>query len=382
VPGEPELRITTIFGTRPEAIKLAPLCFAAADSGLDNSVVVTGQHRELLDRALADFGIRADHDLNVMRPNQDLFHTTSAVLLGLRDILRERRPDYVVVQGDTTTCFAGALAAFYEKIPVAHVEAGLRTGERYSPFPEEMNRRMAAVLADVHFAPTERARENLLSEGVSAADVQVTGNTGIDALHWILKNREAHFEAVLPPAAAAAVGGRFLLLTTHRRESFGAPMLEALSAIRDACAATPDLNVIFPVHPNPNVRAQVNQVLSGVDRVHLVDPLDYVTFSHLMARATLVVTDSGGVQEEAPSVSRPVVVLRDSTERPEGVAAGVAVLAGTQRERVHGILMRLLNDRAAYDAMTGKLNPYGDGRASQRILQAMQARHAARTAQA
>ncbi len=376
------MRIATIFGTRPEAIKLAPLCFAASEAGVENLVIVTGQHRELLDRALGDFGIRPDHDLSVMRPNQDLFHTTSAVLLGLRDILRAQRPDYVVVQGDTTTCFAGALAAFYEKIPVAHVEAGLRTGERYSPFPEEMNRRMAAVLADVHFAPTERAKGNLVREGVNSADVLVTGNTGIDALHWILKNREANFEAMLPVAAAAAVAGRFMLLTTHRRESFGGPMLEALCAIRDVCAAVPDLSVIFPVHPNPNVRAQVSEALAGVDRVHLVDPLDYVTFSHLMARATLVVTDSGGVQEEAPSVSRPVVVLRNSTERPEGVSAGVAVLAGTSRERVRDILLRLLNDRAAYDAMTGKPNPYGDGLAAQRILSNIQARHAARVAQA
>lgn len=373
------MRIATIFGTRPEAIKLAPLCLVAPGCGIENLIVVTGQHRELLDRALNDFGLVPDHDLNVMRPNQDLFHTTSAVLLGLRDILRSQRPDWVVVQGDTTTCFAGALAAFYEKIPVAHVEAGLRTGERYSPFPEEMNRRMAAVLADLHFAPTDRARDNLLGEGVRADDILVTGNTGIDALHWILENREAHFETTLPPAAVAAAVGRFLLLTTHRRESFGGPMLEVLSAIRDVCASVPDLSVIFPVHPNPNVRAQVKQALDGVDRVHLVDPLDYVTFSHLMARATLVVTDSGGVQEEAPSVSRPVVVLRDSTERPEGVAAGVAVLAGTRRDHVRDILMRLLQDRAAYEAMTGKPSPYGDGRAARRILSSIQTRHADRS---
>lgn len=368
------MRIATIFGTRPEAIKLAPLCFEAHERGVQNLVVVTGQHRDLLDRALGDFGIRPDHDLNVMRPNQDLFHTTSAVLVGLRDILRDSRPDYVVVQGDTTTCFAGGLAAFYEKIPVVHVEAGLRTGERYSPFPEEMNRRMAAVLADLHFAPTNGARANLLKEGVSADDIRVTGNTGIDALHWILKHKSADFERSLPPSAAKAAGGRFVLLTTHRRESFGGPMLEALSAVRDMCQALPDMHVIFPVHPNPNVRSQVSQVLQGVDRVHLVDPLDYVTFSHLMARATLVVTDSGGVQEEAPSVSRPVVVLRDSTERPEGVEAGVAVLAGTRRERVFAVLMQLLADPVAYGAMTGKPSPYGDGQASRRILDAMQER--------
>ena len=378
MPRVAEVRIATIFGTRPEAIKLAPLCFAATRRGIENTIVVTGQHRDLLDRALADFGLAPDHDLNVMRPNQDLFHTTNAVLIGLRDILRADRPDFVVVQGDTTTCFAGALAAFYEKIPVAHVEAGLRTGERYSPFPEEMNRRMAGVLADIHFAPTEQARQNLLREGTDTDSVLVTGNTGIDALQWILHNRQPDLERMLPASAARAIKGRFLLLTTHRRESFGGPMLDALSAIRDVCEATPDLHVIFPVHPNPNVRAQVNQVLSNVDRVHLVDPLDYVTFSHLMARATLVATDSGGIQEEAPSVSRPVVVLRDSTERPEGVAAGVAVLAGTQRERVRAILMKLLHEPEAYAAMVGKPNPYGDGKASDRILDAMLARHVGR----
>jgi UDP-N-acetylglucosamine 2-epimerase (non-hydrolysing) len=374
------MRIATVFGTRPEAIKLAPLCFACDRAGVDNHVVVTGQHRELLDKALADFSVTPRHDLNVMRANQDLFHTTSAVLLGLRDILRSTRPDWVVVQGDTTTCFAGALAAFYEKIPVAHVEAGLRTGQRYSPFPEEINRRLAGVLADLHFAPTGRARDNLLREGVSDQDILVTGNTGIDALRWILEHREADFRSFLPPAAAAAVEGRFLLLTTHRRESFGGPMLDALAAVRDVCEASPDLNVIFPVHPNPNVREQVRQVLSNVAQVHLVDPLDYVTFSHLMARATLVVTDSGGIQEEAPSVSKPVVVLRESTERPEGVEAGVAVLVGTDRVRIRDTLMRLLHDQAAYAAMTGKPNPYGDGHASDRIVKALLERHTRRSA--
>lgn len=373
------MRIATVFGTRPEAIKLAPLCFACERAGVENHVVVTGQHRELLDKALADFSLTPQHDLNVMRANQDLFHTTSAVLLGLRDILRSIRPDWVVVQGDTTTCFTGALAAFYEKIPVAHVEAGLRTGQRYSPFPEEINRRLAGVLADLHFAPTGRARDNLLREGIADADIHVTGNTGIDALRWILANRRADFHACLPPAAAAAVEGRFLLLTTHRRESFGGPMLDALAAVRDVCEATPGLNVVFPVHPNPNVREQVRQVLSNVGQVHLIDPLDYVTFSHLMARATLVVTDSGGIQEEAPSVSRPVVVLRESTERPEGVEAGVAVLVGTDRTRVRDTLMRLLHDPAAYAAMTGKPNPYGDGQASDRIVKAMLERHVRRS---
>ena len=373
------MRIATVFGTRPEAIKLAPLCFGCDRAGVENHVVVTGQHRELLDKALADFSLTPHHDLNVMRANQDLFHTTSAVMLGLRDILRSIRPDWVVVQGDTTTCFAGALAAFYEKIPVAHVEAGLRTGQRYSPFPEEVNRRLAGVLADMHFAPTSRARNNLLREGVAEDDILVTGNTGIDALRWILEHRQADFSACLPPAAATAVQGRFLLLTTHRRESFGGPMLEALAAIRDVCEATPGLSVIFPVHPNPNVREQVRQVLANVGQVHLIDPLDYVTFTHLMAKATLVVTDSGGVQEEAPSVSKPVVVLREITERPEGVEAGVAVLVGTARALVRDTLMRLLHDQTAYAAMTGKPNPYGDGHASDRIVNAMIERHARRS---
>lgn len=373
------MRIATVFGTRPEAIKLAPVCFAASRAGLENHIIVTGQHRELLSRALGDFSITPDHDLSVMRPNQDLFHTTSAVLLGLRDLYRSIKPDCVVVQGDTTTCFAGALAAFYEKIPVAHVEAGLRTGDRYSPFPEEVNRRMAAVLADMHFAPTLRSRDNLLREGVAERDVMVTGNTGIDALLWILKNRQPDLAQCLPAPAMAALRGRFLLLTTHRRESFGEPMLEALGAIREVCEATPDLHVIFPVHPNPNVRAQVERVLLNVNNVHLVDPLDYVTFSHLMARAEIIVTDSGGVQEEAPTLSRPVVVLRETTERPEGIEAGVAVLTGTQRDRVRGTLMRLLHEPAYYATMTGKPNPYGDGQAADRILATIATRHAQRS---
>ena len=369
------MRVVTVFGTRPEAIKLAPLCFAFDREGVDNHIIVTGQHRELLDKALADFRLTPRHDLNLMRANQDLFHVTSGVLLGLRDLLRSIQPHWVVVQGDTTTCFGGALAAFYEKIPVAHVEAGLRTGERYSPFPEEMNRRLSASLATLHFAPTSGARDNLLREGVAAQDIVVTGNTGIDALLWTLAHRQPDLAQCLPPAARAALGGRFLLLTTHRRESFGGPMLDALRAIRDVCEATPDLHVIFPVHPNPNVRAQVRQVLEDVPRAHLIDPLDYVTFSHLMARATIVVTDSGGIQEEAPSLSRPLVVLRDSTERPEGVAAGVAVLAGTQHSRVRDILQRLLNEPAFYASMTGKPNPYGDGLASDRIVAEMSRRH-------
>ena len=329
--------------------------------------------------ALGDFSITPDHDLSVMRPNQDLFHTTSAVLLGLRDLYRSIKPDCVVVQGDTTTCFAGALAAFYEKIPVAHVEAGLRTGDRYSPFPEEVNRRMTAVLADMHFAPTPRSRDNLLREGVAESDVMVTGNTGIDALLWILENRQPDLAQYLPASAMAALDGRFLLLTTHRRESFGEPILEALRAIREVCDATPDLHVIFPVHPNPNVRAQVERVLLNVKNVHLVDPLDYVTFSHLMARAEVIVTDSGGVQEEAPTLSRPVVVLRETTERPEGIEAGVAVLTGTQRDRVRSTLMRLLHEPAYYAAMTGKPNPYGDGQAADRIVAAIAARYAQRS---
>src|SRR5690606_13863641 len=370
------IRTLTVFGTRPEAIKLAPVChaLAAAPDDFESRVLVTAQHRDLLDRALADFQLAPDYDLDLMRPNQDLFHTTSAALTGLKDVLQRDRPDVVIVQGDTTTTFVGALAAFYAKVPVAHVEAGLRTGNKYSPFPEEMNRRMTSCLADLHFAPTPGAVENLTREGVRSADVVLTGNTGIDAVMWVLRHRAPTFSAVLPERACAALGRRYLLLTTHRRESFGAPMLEALGAVREICEARPDVSVLFPVHPNPNVRSEVAAVLSGLANVHLTDPLDYVNFAHLMAGAEIILTDSGGIQEEAPSLSRPVVVLREATERPEGVAAGVAVLVGTKRVRIRGEVLRLLQDSSHYRSMIGKPNPYGDGTAAARIVDTLQAR--------
>jgi len=367
------LRILTVFGTRPEAIKLAPVCRALRERAdvFDSRIAVTAQHRGLLDGVLRNFGLRPDYDLDVMRENQDLFHITLAALGGLRDVLDDYAPDCVVVQGDTTTTFVGALAAFYRRIAVAHVEAGLRTFRKYSPYPEEINRRLTGCIADFHFAPTERARANLLAEGVPEEAIQVTGNTGIDAFLWILANTEPRLEEVLPPAAARACRGRFILLTTHRRESFGAPLVRTLQAVADLAVRHPDVSVIFPVHPNPNVRREAASRLGGIRNVHLVEPVDYIPFCHLMQRAEIILTDSGGIQEEAPSVSRPVLVLRETTERPEGVEAGVARLVGTDRQRIFEEASRLLSDRSYYEAMSRKTNPYGDGKAAVRIVEAL-----------
>jgi len=374
-PSASRLRVLTVFGTRPEAIKLAPVCLAlqANAARFDGRIAVTAQHRGLLDRVLHDFGLTPDYDLDIMRDNQDLFHITVQALGGLRDVLTDFAPDCVLVQGDTTTTFVGALAAFYKRIAVGHVEAGLRTFHKYSPYPEEINRKLTGCIADYHFAPTERARSNLRAEGVSDAAVWVTGNTGIDALLWILKNTEADFEARLPPAAMRACRGRFILLTTHRRESFGEPLARTLQAVAELARRMPELSVVFPVHPNPNVRREAQGRLAGLSNVHLIDPVDYVPFCHLMNRAEIILTDSGGIQEEAPSLSKPVLVLRETTERPEGVDAGVARLVGTDPERILAEAVRLLTDRRYYESMSHKPNPYGDGQAAARIVEVLAA---------
>ena len=366
-------RILLIFGTRPETIKMAPVWRAlrALPDIFDARTVVTAQHRHMLDQALADFKIAPEFDLDIMRDDQDLFHITCRALEGMKAVLEDFQPDCVLVQGDTTTTFAGALAAFYKRTMIGHVEAGLRTYDKFSPYPEEINRRLTGCMADLHFAPTERARSNLLSERVHDKDIHVTGNTGIDALMWILANQPSSFDRVLPPRTLAAIDGRFILVTTHRRESFGAPLVESLNAIHDVAVRFPDIGIVFPVHPNPNVKAVVHQFLGNTPNVHLIAPLDYVNFSHLMNRAEIILTDSGGVQEEAPSLSKPVLVMRETTERPEGIEAGVAKLVGTNRAMIVSEVCRLVTEPEYKMSMTGKANPYGDGLASDRIVAAL-----------
>ncbi|MDK2880820.1 MAG: hypothetical protein PWQ99_595 [Clostridia bacterium] len=365
-----KIRVLCVFGTRPEAIKMAPVIreLRAHADEIETRVVVTAQHREMLDQVLDTFNLRPDYDLAVMRPGQDLFDVTEAVLHGLKEVLGRERPDLVLVQGDTTTTFTAALAAFYSRIPVGHVEAGLRTYNRYAPFPEETNRVLTTHLSDLHFAPTERAREALLKEGIAAERIFVTGNPVIDAL---FQAAEQPFQLEPELARAFQENGRVILLTTHRRENLGKPLQDVYLALREVLLAHPDVGVVFPVHKNPAVRREVAGVLTGVQRVYLTEPLDYLPFINVMKRAYLVLTDSGGIQEEAPALGKPVLVLRQVTERPEAVAFGTARLVGTDRYRVTEEVSRLLDDEGAYLKMAGAVNPYGDGRAAQRIVQAI-----------
>jgi UDP-N-acetylglucosamine 2-epimerase (non-hydrolysing) len=371
------LRVLSVFGTRPEAIKMAPVVKRLqADARFDSRVVVTGQHREMLDQVLDVFALRPDRDLAVMRPGQDLFDVTSSVLVKLRDVLRQEQPDVVLVHGDTTTCFAASLAAFYEQIPVGHVEAGLRTGDLTRPFPEELNRVLTGRIATLHFAPTDGARANLRSEGVAEEQIVVTGNTVIDALLDV-RSRVAElppeeFERELGPKLCTRLVDQSrptLLVTGHRRESFGAgfaSMCDGLARLADAHA---DWNIVFPVHLNPRVRGPVHESLSGRDNVFLIEPLEYRPFVWLMGRAAAILTDSGGIQEEGPSLGVPVLVTRDVTERPEAVAAGKVVLVGTDADRiVQGVEAAIL-DQTVRARMRAGANPYGDGRASERILE-------------
>lgn len=366
-------KVLMVFGTRPETIKMAPIWMAlkARPDDFDAKVVVTAQHRQMLDRALNDFGLTPDFDLDIMRDNQDLFHVTSRALDGMKTVMESFTPDWVLVQGDTTTTFVGALAAFYKRAKIGHVEAGLRTHNKYSPYPEEINRRITGAMTDLHFAPTAQARQNLLDERIDASTVTVTGNTGIDALLWILKNRPPEFQSVLPERTQRAIGERFVLVTTHRRESFGAPLEQSLAAIAEIAQKFSGHHIVFPVHPNPNVKELVYARLSDKQNIHLIEPMDYVNFSHLMNRAEIILTDSGGVQEEAPSLQKPVLVMRETTERPEGVHAGVAKLVGTDREKIVTEVTRLINEPAYRASMTGIANPYGDGQASGRIADAL-----------
>lgn len=376
-------RILLTFGTRPEAIKMAPLVRRLKNTkGIDCFVCVTGQHREMLDQVLSLFRIRPHFDLNVMKRGQDLYDVTTSIMLGMRDVLTDCRPDLVLVLGDTTTTMAASLASFYQRIPVGHVEAGLRTGNLLSPWPEEANRKLTGVLAATHFAPTERARQNLLAENVPDDRIVVTGNTVIDALlhvRELLANDpqlRASAERHLPNLEADR---RIVLVTGHRRESFGDGFERICSALAQLARAHPDADIVYPMHLNPSVREPVNRLLSNIPNVHLIEPLDYLPFVHLMDRAFLILTDSGGVQEEAPSLGKPVLVMRDTTERQEAVDAGVVKLVGTDAQKIFDGASQLLSDSRMYDAMSRGSNPYGDGNACERIARALTANPPAAT---
>ena len=364
--------ILCIYGTRPEAIKMAPVvqCLENAP-GFESSVCVTAQHREMLDQVLALFSIRPDVDLDLMRPGQSLDDLSAALLSGLGPVMDRLRPDLVLVHGDTTTTFAAALSAFYRKIPIAHVEAGLRTYKRYSPWPEELNRKLTACLATLHFAPTDRSRENLLAEGVSRKSIFVTGNTVIDALLSV-RDHAARSDAARDVMAALDPDRRLLLVTGHRRESFGTGFEQLCRALR-TLAERQDVEIVFPVHLNPEVREPVHRLLGDVSRIHLLEPMDYLPFVALMDRAEIIITDSGGIQEEAPSLGKPVLVTRDRTERPEAIDAGTVRLVGTDSSTIVNEVVRLLDSSDAYRRMTRVQNPYGDGQAAQRIVETLEA---------
>lgn len=361
------IKVLSIFGTRPEAIKMAPVVRELEDRPeIESYVCVTAQHREMLDQVLGVFSIQPDYDLNIMKHGQTLSDITCAVLQGMKNVLDELKPDLVLVHGDTTTTFSGALAAFYSQIPIGHVEAGLRTRNKYSPYPEEMNRQFVDRVADMMFAPTELSRFNLLLEGIPDDRIYVTGNTAIDAMNTTVRENYSHTEFNW-----LRDDDRLILLTAHRRENLGEPMRRIFRAIRKAVDESPDVKVIYPIHLNPLVREAAQDIFEGCDRIHLIEPLDVLDFHNFMNRATLILTDSGGIQEEAPSLGKPVLVLRDTTERPEGLDAGTLKLVGTDEDIVYAETMRLLNDGKAYDAMSSACNPYGDGHASERIVDAI-----------
>ncbi|MGE8450239.1 non-hydrolyzing UDP-N-acetylglucosamine 2-epimerase [Achromobacter kerstersii] len=366
------MKILTVFGTRPEAIKMAPLVHALAqEPAIEARVCVTAQHREMLDQVLGLFDIQPDFDLNIMRPSQDLTDVTSAILNGMKRVFQHFQPDYVVVHGDTATTFAATLAAYYHKIPVGHVEAGLRTGNIYSPWPEEANRKLTGALANLHFAPTETSRTNLLREGVPTENIIVTGNTVIDALLWVKQKLIA--DQNLRNSIAAQMpflsdDRRIVLITGHRRESFGSGFERICQAIATSAARFPDHDFVYPVHLNPNVREPVNRWLKGLKNVFLVEPMDYLPFVYLMDRSHIILTDSGGIQEEAPSLGKPVLVMRDTTERPEAVTAGTVRLVGTDVNTITEQIAMLLSQNGEYQKMSIAHNPYGDGLASKRIV--------------
>ncbi len=363
-------RVMTIYGTRPEAIKMAPLVAALrADGGTEAVVAVTGQHREMLDQVNELFGIEPDHDLDLMAHGATLPEMNALALTAVSALLECDRPDVVVVQGDTTSAFSAALAAFYARIPVVHLEAGLRTGDMYSPFPEEANRRLTAPLAALHLAPTATSRGNLLSEGITPESVVITGNTVIDALHTTVDRPVEYSDPQVGPFLAS--DGPLILVTSHRRESWGEPMAEAMGALRAVVEKHPEARILLPMHRNPVVREVIEGAFQGCDGVLLTDPLSYHEFCHALSACDLVVTDSGGVQEEAPSLGKPVLVMRDTTERPEAVSAGTVRLVGTERDAILRETLRLLEDHDAYARMANSTNPYGDGNAAARSVAAI-----------
>jgi UDP-N-acetylglucosamine 2-epimerase (non-hydrolysing) len=362
-----KFKVMTIFGTRPEAIKMAPLVLELKKNSeqIESIVTVTAQHRQMLDQVLETFKITPDYDLNIMKDRQTLVDVATNALIGLDRVMKEAKPDIVLVHGDTATTFVGSLAAFYNQIAIGHVEAGLRTGQKYSPYPEEMNRQLTGVMADLHFAPTEQSRQNLLKENKFDEAIYVTGNTAIDALKTTVSEDYTH------PVLAKMGTDRMILLTAHRRENLGDPMRNMFRAIMRLLAEHDDIQVVYPVHMNPAVREVANEILGDNPRVHLIEPLEVFDFHNFAARSFMILTDSGGVQEEAPSLGKPVLVLRDTTERPEGIAAGTLKLAGTNEEVIYQMAKELLTDKEAYERMAHASNPYGDGFASQRIVEAL-----------
>jgi UDP-N-acetylglucosamine 2-epimerase (non-hydrolysing) len=371
-------RVLCVFGTRPEAIKMALLSKALrAHPDFEAEVCVTAQHRSMLDQVLSLFDVVPRFDLDLMKENQGLADVTARIVTGMTDVIRQHKPDWILVQGDTTTAFVAALAAFYEKVSIAHVEAGLRTGLKYSPWPEEMNRALVGRLADLHLAPTPRAREALLREDVPTERIHVTGNTVVDALLWVSKKLDddhAAREQLDQRFSFLDPSRRLILITGHRRESFGKPFEDMCNAFVDIVRARPDVEILYPVHLNPNVRAPVKAILAAApaelrSRIHLIDPIEYLPFVYAMKRCHFIITDSGGVQEEAPSLGKPCLVTRNDTERPEAVEAGTARLIGTSRERIVAESLRLLDDEAHYRSMSRAHNPYGDGKANERIVE-------------
>ena len=362
--------VMLVFGTRPEAIKMCPLVNELKTrKGLKTVVCVTGQHRQMLDQVLAAFGVEPDYDLSIMKDKQTLFDITTNILNRIRAVLEEARPDVVLVHGDTSTTFVTALACFYLQIPVGHVEAGLRTYNIYSPYPEEFNRQAVSIISQYNFAPTARARDNLLHEGKRAETIFVTGNTAIDALQTTVREDYTH------PELTWAQGSRLIVITAHRRENLGEPMHQMFRAIRRIMDEHPDVKAIYPIHMNPVVRQAADEELRGCDRIHIIEPLEVLDFHNLLARSYLILTDSGGIQEEAPSLGKPVLVMRDTTERPEGIDAGTLRLVGTNEDVIYRNFKQLLEDSDAYQAMAHASNPYGDGRACRRIADILEVGH-------
>lgn len=361
------IKVMTVFGTRPEAIKMAPLVKELKKRKTMQTIVcVTAQHRQMLDQVLETFEIKPDYDLDIMKQGQTLSQITSRVLQGLEQVIQREQPDLILVHGDTTTTYAGALAAYYNQVAIGHVEAGLRTYNKYSPFPEEMNRQMVSVMADYHFAPTALSKENLLKEGKAEASIFVTGNTAIDAMATTVNKQYEH------PQLTWAKDSRLIMLTAHRRENLGEPMRHMFRAIKRIVEEHPDVKVIYPIHMNPSVRTIAKEIFQNHERIRLIEPLEVFDFHNFLAQSYLILTDSGGIQEEAPSLGKPVLVLRDTTERPEGIEAGTLKLAGTQEETIYEMVTALLTDSKAYEAMAHAANPYGDGHASERIADAIE----------